>query len=80
MVSGGGWHSGFCAWARTSRGGVEDLGLRASSLEGGFGLTPLIKVVEGRVMVEKAVSVGEQTFVSEEDQNVHQHVVCLLFT
>lgn len=41
MVSGGGWHSGFCVGARRSRGGVEDLGLRASSLEGGFGLTPL---------------------------------------
>ncbi len=53
---------------RGSLVGGEDLGLRASSLDGGFGLTPFTKVVVGRVTVEKAVLVdsGEQTFVSLE--------------
>lgn len=43
------------------------MGLRVSSLEGGFGLTPFTYVLVGRVTVEKAVLVdsGERTLVSE---------------
>lgn len=44
------------------------MGLRASSLEGGFGLTPLTYVVVGKVTVENAalVDTGVQTLVSAE--------------
>lgn len=51
-----------------SFGGGEDLGLSASSLDGGLGLTPFTYVVVGRVTVEKEVLVtsGERTLVSEE--------------
>lgn len=51
-----------------SLGGGEDLGLSASSLDGGLGLTPFTYVVVGRVTVEKEVlaTSGVQTLVSEE--------------
>lgn len=62
------WDSGFSPWARCSMGGGEDLGLSASSLDGGFGLIPFTYVVVGSVTVEKEVLVdsGEHTLVSEE--------------
>lgn len=50
------------------------MGLSASSLDGGFGLTPFTYVVVGRVILEKAVVVdsGEQTLVSEKISRKYQ--------
>lgn len=71
LVSSGG--SGFSVGGRSSICAGEDLGLSASSLEGGFGLTPFTYVVEGRVAVEKGavVDTGELTLVSEKTCDIH---------
>ena len=68
LVRGGVGGSGFTAWVRGSLCGGEDLGLSASSLDGGLGLTPFTYAVVGRVTVEKEgwVNSGEHSLVSAE--------------